>query len=88
MPKIRLKFNKLLKFILFVSCGEKWQSRRRLLTPTFHFEVLKDFLHVMNEQAEILVGELSKHETKINSIEVNMFKYVGLCALDIICGSL
>jgi hypothetical protein len=33
----------------------------------------------MNEQAEILVGELSKQckETKNNSIEVNMFKSIN-----------
>ena len=46
----------------------------------------------MNEQAKILVDELSKQqqcdETKNNSIEVNIFKFIGLCALDIICGSL
>ena len=42
----------------------------------------------MNEKSEILVEELIKlsDENNNNTIKVNIFKYIGLCALDIICG--
>jgi cytochrome P450 family 4 subfamily V len=58
--------------------------RRRLITPAFHFEILGDFLHVMNEQAEILIEKLS--ESAKNEKETNIFTYLGNCTLDIICG--
>jgi len=38
----------------------------------------------MNEQAEILVDEMAKMSTKQK--EINAFKTIALCALDIICG--
>jgi hypothetical protein len=38
----------------------------------------------MNEQAEILVEELTKMSAKQK--EINAFKTIALCALDIICG--
>lgn len=69
----------------YFSYGNKWSSRRRLITPTFHFEILNDFLNVMNEQAQILVDELAKLEKAKQ--EINIFKHIGLCALDIICGT-
>lgn len=54
-----------------------------MLTPTFHFSILEDFLEVMNEQAEILVEKLEQHAGKG---PFNCFSLITLCALDIICG--
>ena len=54
-----------------------------MLTPTFHFTILEDFLDVMNEQANILVNKLEKY---VNQEAFNCFSYITLCALDIICG--
>ena len=65
------------------STGNKWRSRRKMLTPTFHFTILEDFLDVMNEQANILVTKLEKH---VNQEAFNCFFYITLCTLDIICG--
>ncbi|XP_029412237.1 cytochrome P450 4V2 isoform X2 [Nannospalax galili] len=67
---------------LLTSTGSKWRSRRKMLTPTFHFTILDDFLDVMNEQANILVKKLESH---VNQDAFNCFFYVTLCALDIIC---
>ncbi|KAF7659577.1 hypothetical protein LDENG_00296380 [Lucifuga dentata] len=67
---------------LLTSTGHKWQQRRKLLTPTFHFSILMDFLEVMNEQVEILVEKLEKQAGKG---PFNCFNYITLCALDIIC---
>ncbi|XP_066236304.1 cytochrome P450 4V2 [Saccopteryx leptura] len=67
---------------LLTSTGNKWRSRRKMLTPTFHFTILEDFLEVMNEQANILVHKLEKH---VDGEAFNCFFYVTLCALDIIC---
>lgn len=67
---------------LLTSTGTKWRSRRKLLTPTFHFTILEDFLDVMNEQANILVEKLENH---VNQGAFNCFVHITLCALDIIC---
>ncbi|XP_070683845.1 cytochrome P450 4V8 [Pempheris klunzingeri] len=67
---------------LLTSTGRKWRQRRKMLTPTFHFSILTDFLEVMNEQAEILVEKLEKHAGKG---AFNCYDCVTLCALDIIC---
>nr|UOU03281.1 cytochrome P450 4V23/24-1 [Brachionus rubens] len=70
---------------LLTSYGDKWSTRRRLITPTFHFEILNDFLNVMNEQAEILVELLSKLVNEKKDIDI--FERVKACALDVICES-
>uniref|UniRef100_A0A2K5EGK0 Cytochrome P450 family 4 subfamily V member 2 n=1 Tax=Aotus nancymaae TaxID=37293 RepID=A0A2K5EGK0_AOTNA len=67
---------------LLTSTGNKWRSRRKMLTPTFHFTILEGFLDIMNEQANILVKKLEKH---VNQEAFNCFFYITLCALDIIC---
>ncbi|XP_069487645.1 cytochrome P450 4V2-like [Ambystoma mexicanum] len=67
---------------LLTSTGEKWRSRRKMLTPTFHFAILAEFLEVMNEQSKILVNKLEQH---VDKGAFNCFMDVTLCALDIIC---
>lgn len=70
--------------VFHFSKGEKWYTRRRLITPTFHFEILNDFMQVMNEQSEILVDILNDLHRKGEPIDI--FKRMSLCTLDIICG--
>ncbi|KAG9272604.1 cytochrome P450 4V2 [Astyanax mexicanus] len=67
---------------LLTSTGDKWRSRRKMLTPTFHFSILADFLDVMNEQSDILIQKMQKH---VGGEPFNCFSYITLCALDIIC---
>ncbi|KAM9329052.1 cytochrome P450 4V2 [Gastrophryne carolinensis] len=67
---------------LLTSTGEKWRIRRKMITPTFHFAILSEFLEVMNEQSVILVDKL---QTRVGKGPFNCFMDVTLCALDIIC---
>ncbi|KAJ9594663.1 hypothetical protein L9F63_027352, partial [Diploptera punctata] len=60
----------------------KWQSRRKMLTPTFHFKILEHFLEVFAEKSQVLVRNLQKN---LGCASVDMFKYVTMCTLDIIC---
>jgi len=69
-------------FLNFV--GEKWRSRRKILTPAFHFKILEDFIDVFVDQGLILVDKLQREVG--NESGFNIFPYVTLCTLDIICG--
>ncbi|XP_068736583.1 cytochrome P450 4V2-like isoform X1 [Montipora capricornis] len=67
---------------LLLSDGSKWRARRKLITPTFHFRILNDFIQVFEEQAVILVQSLKR---KASKGVFNIMPYISLCTLDIIC---
>lgn len=67
---------------LLVSDKKKWQSRRKIITPTFHFNILEQFMAVFNKQSDMLVKKLKGHD---NRKDFNVYDYVTLCTLDIIC---
>ncbi|XP_054287591.1 cytochrome P450 4c3 [Macrosteles quadrilineatus] len=67
---------------LLTSSGPKWQKRRKILTPAFHFRILDDFIDIFREQSDIFVQKLQK---ECGQGPFNIFPYVTLCALDVIC---
>lgn len=66
---------------LLTSSDNKWRTRRKLLTPAFHFRILEDFQDIFNEQSNILIDKLKKIEE--NEI-FDMAEIISLCTLDII----
>ena len=44
--------------LMYFSGGSKWKTRRRQITPTFHFRILNNFIQVFEEQAAIMVSHL------------------------------
>ena len=67
---------------LLTSTGAKWHSRRKMLTPAFHFKILEDFSQVMSQQSAILCQQIEK---KSGTNPFNIFPLITHCALDIIC---
>ena len=65
---------------LLTSAGKKWKSRRRLLTPAFHFQILDEFSKIMNHQAEVFVEQVSKKDR-----DEDIVPYVSAATLDIVC---
>jgi cytochrome P450 len=40
---------------LLIADGSRWARSRRLLTPAFHFDILKPYVDIYNEAAEKLM---------------------------------
>lgn len=66
---------------LLISTGQKWFTRRKVLTPAFHFQILEQFVEVFDKQSRIFVERLAKFEGR----EFDVFPFITLCALDVIC---
>ncbi|KAJ9585741.1 hypothetical protein L9F63_002531, partial [Diploptera punctata] len=66
---------------LLTSTGSKWHSHRKMITPTFHFKILENFVEVFVKKSEILVKKL---ENELGSEKFDIYPYITLCALDII----
>jgi cytochrome P450 family 4 len=73
-----------LKTGLLTSSGEKWHKRRRMLTPTFHFDILKEFHEMFKEESDKLVEQLNG---KIN-IDLDIIPISTQFTLNTICGEI
>nr|AGC92781.1 cytochrome P450 [Meretrix meretrix] len=67
---------------LLIAGGKKWARSRRLLTPAFHFDILKPYMAVYNDAADTLVGNLRRYAEKREKFEV--FDYISRVTLDVI----
>lgn len=65
--------------------GQKWFRRRKLLTPSFHFKILEEFLHVFNSQSQIFI-DILKEDSDDGQEVLEICQYVTRCTLDTICG--
>ncbi|XP_058818787.1 cytochrome P450 4C1-like [Topomyia yanbarensis] len=68
---------------LLTSKGERWFQHRRLITPTFHFNILDGFCDVFAEHGTVLVNCLEPYAD--TGKPVNVFPFITKAALDIIC---
>jgi len=68
---------------LLTSTHQKWKSRRRAITPSFHFSILNDFQKIFLKQAQIFALNLKKYSEKFVAFDIQI--PVGLVTLDIIC---
>uniref|UniRef100_A0A669CSC1 aromatase n=1 Tax=Oreochromis niloticus TaxID=8128 RepID=A0A669CSC1_ORENI len=66
---------------LLISNGEVWSRKRRLLTPAFHFDILKSYIAVFNSSSKIMHDKWCRlvAEGKTN---LEMFDHVSLMTLD------
>uniref|UniRef100_A0A0N4ZZZ6 Cytochrome P450 n=1 Tax=Parastrongyloides trichosuri TaxID=131310 RepID=A0A0N4ZZZ6_PARTI len=68
---------------LLTSNGKKWKERRRLLTPTFHFNMLKKYFATYNNESKNMVNYLKKYA--VSGEEIDVFMFAKRITLDIIC---
>ena len=67
---------------LLISQGKKWFRNRRLLTPAFHYEILKPYINVYNSCLKIMLQKWTASAEKKEPVKV--FETVKLLSLDII----
>ncbi|KAL5015475.1 hypothetical protein ScPMuIL_009745 [Solemya velum] len=67
---------------LLLSGGARWARARRLLTPAFHFDILRQYLKIYNDSCNILMNKIDGAIRTSTSFE--LFNPVSLCTLDII----
>ncbi|EDW31621.1 GL11221 [Drosophila persimilis] len=68
---------------LLTSTGSKWHKHRKMITPSFHFNVLQDFHEVMNEKSTKFIKHL-KNVSGGGSI-FDFQEQAHFLTLDIIC---
>lgn len=63
--------------------GNKWKKHRKIITPTFHFKILEQFTDIYYSAGKVLIKKLNSVGNKES---IDIFSYINLYALDVICG--
>lgn len=82
-PKDDLVYQFLIPWIgegLLVSNGQKWFRHRRLLTPGFHYDILKPYIKLMADSANTMLDKWEVHSRSNGTFE--LFEHVSLMTLD------
>ncbi|KAM7324922.1 hypothetical protein ACRRTK_015175 [Alexandromys fortis] len=66
---------------LLVSAGDKWSRHRRMLTPAFHFNILKPYVKIFNDSTNIMHAKW-KRLASGGSARLDMFENISLMTLD------
>ncbi|XP_061859452.1 cytochrome P450 4A5 [Colius striatus] len=64
---------------LLILEGPKWFQHRKMLTPAFHYDVLKSYVTLMSDSVKVM---LDKWEKKAERKSVELFQDISLMTLD------
>ncbi|NXR15866.1 CP4B1 protein, partial [Semnornis frantzii] len=82
-PKDNVSYKHLVPWIgkgLLILHGPKWHQHRKLLTPGFHYDVLKPYVALMAESTNVMLDKWEQLVTDGNPVE--LFEHVSLMTLD------
>nr|XP_051693878.1 cytochrome P450 4F3 isoform X1 [Oryctolagus cuniculus]XP_051693879.1 cytochrome P450 4F3 isoform X1 [Oryctolagus cuniculus] len=66
---------------LLLSAGDKWSRHRRMLTPAFHFNILKPYVKIFSKSACIMHAKWQRLASE-GSARLDMFEHISLMTLD------
>uniref|UniRef100_A0A8C4L610 Cytochrome P450 family 4 subfamily F member 22 n=1 Tax=Equus asinus TaxID=9793 RepID=A0A8C4L610_EQUAS len=66
---------------LLLSKGDKWSRHRRLLTPAFHFDILKPYMKIFNQCTNTMHAKW-RRLAKGSVVSLDMFEHISLMTLD------
>nr|XP_001112302.2 phylloquinone omega-hydroxylase CYP4F2 isoform X1 [Macaca mulatta]XP_028695623.1 phylloquinone omega-hydroxylase CYP4F2 isoform X1 [Macaca mulatta] len=84
VPKDKLFYSFLKPWLgdgLLLSAGDKWSRHRRMLTPAFHFNILKPYMKIFNESVNIMHAKWQLLASE-GSARLDMFEHISLMTLD------
>ncbi|KAM8930919.1 cytochrome P450 4B1-like [Pelodytes ibericus] len=87
-PKASTGYNFLIPWIgkgLLILSGDTWFQHRRLLTPGFHYDVLKPYINLISDATKVMLDNWDSLCDKDESVE--LFEHVSLMTLDSIMKS-
>ncbi|RLW05669.1 hypothetical protein DV515_00004766 [Chloebia gouldiae] len=87
-PKASAVYKLLVPWIgkgLLILEGSKWFQHRKMLTPAFHYDVLKSYVTLMSDSVKVMLDKWDKRITERRSVE--LFQDVSLMTLDTIMKS-
>jgi cytochrome P450 family 4 len=67
---------------LLMSDGDTWRIHRKIISSTFHNNVLDQFVENFSKNSSILVDQLS---SKCDGKTFDVYPLISLCTLDVIC---
>ncbi|XP_032884389.1 cytochrome P450 4B1-like [Amblyraja radiata] len=65
---------------LLISSGQKWYRHRRLLTPGFHYDILKSYVQEIADSTRIMLDKWELLSTNVKSVE--LYHHLSLMTLD------
>ncbi|XP_051828004.1 ultra-long-chain fatty acid omega-hydroxylase [Antechinus flavipes] len=83
-PKDKLFYGFLTPWLgdgLLLSKGDKWSRHRRMLTPAFHFDILKPYMKIYNQCTDIMHAKWNRLVAGTTA-SLDMFEHVSLMTLD------
>ncbi|KAF5289900.1 hypothetical protein FQA39_LY14962 [Lamprigera yunnana] len=64
--------------------NQTWKKHRKLIAPSFNTMIIEEFFETFKSNSLLLVNKLEK---EIGKSSFDIYKYMSLCSLDVICES-
>jgi len=73
-----------LRYLVFLS-GVKWQARRKILTPAFHFNILNQFGDILIKESDCMTKSLKDVG---GTVVKDLLPFISEYTLNAICGNI
>ena len=68
---------------LLISNFDKWLTRRKMLTPGFHYDILNTYIPLYNDIVEVFLRKCERKMEKGDDVIISVFENMTLLTLDV-----